>query len=275
MTAGFRALHVVALLVLFAWATLAGSWAPQPDKNGIRAGGDDWVMSVSCDSPPKVQLSLGPKNEVLGVVVKNAKIDGKQVLSGKGYDLGLSFEPHITPEPHYELSSPPLDLISLLKGGTAFEADVTGVTTPEKPIRLDLRGFGAAYDAACQHKAATSTVKVDRKGTLASTPAPSGWQLLLKHDCKGGEFIFEPSDARSKWDMSEIEADGRELSSDPMKTQFDGDLDGAIRFPYDDSWFKALKQARTLTVEVTDYNTTGGPKEARVTFDLRAFCSGK
>lgn len=275
MTACSRALHVVALLLPFAGAALASSWAPQPDKKGISAGGDDWVMSVSCDSPPKLQLSLGPKNEVLGVVVRNAKIDGKQILSGKGYDLGLDFEPHLTPKPHYELSRPPLDLIGLLKGGSAFEADVAGVTTPEKPIRLDLRGFGAAYDAACKHEAATSTVKVGRKGTLASTPAPSGWQLLLKHDCKGGEFVFEPSDARAKWDIWEKEADGKELSSDPMKTQFDGDLDGAIRFPYDQSWFKTLKQARTLTVEVTDYNTSGGPKKARVTFDLRVFCPGK
>jgi hypothetical protein len=87
---------------------VASNWAPLPDKKGISRGDDDWIMSVSCGKPPKVQLSLGPKNEVLGAIIKEARLDGMPVLNGKGWNLGLDFVSHLSPKPHFELSNPPL-----------------------------------------------------------------------------------------------------------------------------------------------------------------------
>lgn len=261
-------------LLALAEPVLASNWTPLPGKKGVGSGSGDWTMSVSCDASPNVQLLLGPNSEVLGSVVRNAKLDGKSVLNGKGWDLGLDFVPRLGSKPHFELASAPLDLIRRLKGASSFEADVAGAVGSATIVRIDLRGFGAAYDSTCKPSAVAATMKPSSKGRLLSTPVASGWRLQLKHDCKGGEFIFEPDSAAAKWDMEDKLADGKELSSDPMKTEFDGDMSGAIRFPYDQTWFDTLKNSKTLTVEVTDYSTTGGVKKADVRFDLREFCGG-
>jgi len=86
--------------------------------------------------------------------------------------------------------------------------------------------------------------------------------------------VFEPTDSRVKWDLSlKRSVDGEELSRiNSLKIIYDGDMDGAMRLPYEPDWFEMLEQGRVLHVTVLDYSSVGGPQRSTVRFDLKDFC---
>lgn len=224
-------------------------------------------LTVACGDTPSVVLEP-TRSKILGAVVKNMKLDGELLSDGRGIQLGFAFEPILGASPRFLLERAPRGFVDGLTKGLVLEAEVL-----EQRIAFSLRGFTAAYRSACGRGQSKAEVGRPDPRTLVSSATPSGWKLQLIHDCARGEFVFTPTAPKAKWDMGRQFVDGERLPRIPLDDiVIEGDLDGAIRYPFTEGWRDRLSSGKKLTIAITDYGTIGGPKEVEVFFELSRFC---
>lgn len=258
-----------ALVLLAAEASPGAPWSSLESGDGITELSNEKavVMAVACGSQPRIALSPAAGGQLPSYLLQEVRVDSNVIQSGYGNSLAHEFE---LENGRLILDDPPIGFIRLLKEGLELQ-----MSFHDHRASFDLRGFTSSFNSVCGDPGGPSKESVGSGSWSAlSSPAPSGWRIRFTHDCRRGRFVFSPTESRAKWDTDRKKlVDETELPLvNPMKIVYDGDMDGAARYPYSNGWYQAFKRGDRLRLTITDYSAVGGPRKSSVSIDLQGFC---